>query len=86
MQGRASFNYPPPPSDFAWYNFPLRHAYSKSMKKRVEEQFEADMKNVCKSKSNKAQKLFCNKTADWYTFCVKHWPANKATDPEPPLM
>jgi hypothetical protein len=56
------------------------------MKKRVEEQFEADMENVCKSKSNKAQKLFCNKTADWYTFCVKHWPANKASDPEPPLM
>jgi hypothetical protein len=38
------------------------------------------MKNVCESKSNRAQRWACNRTAEWYKTCVKHWLANKATD------
>jgi len=73
------------PSDFAWNNFPLRHAYTPSNKKRAEDQFEKDMKNVCKSKG-KVQRWVCNRTAGLYKWAVKHYPANKPTDPEPPLV
>ena len=52
------------------------------MKKRVEDQFEDDMKDVCKSK-NLFQKAFCIGSAETYKFVVKRYWKNKATDPKP---
>lgn len=50
------------------------------MKKRVEDQFEDDMEDVCNSK-NWFQKLPCRGAAKAYKLAVRCWWKNKATDP-----
>jgi hypothetical protein len=69
------------PSDFALKNFRPHHIYTKSMEKRVDERFKKDMQDACKSLGWFRRPL-CKGMAETYAFCVRHWPRNKATDPD----
>lgn len=51
------------------------------MKKRVEERFAQDMKDVCEPKCW-VQRRACKGAANLYVYAVKKYPANKPTDPE----